>query len=320
MPRFASRLLTPFAVLLLAGPAGLWGQLKIEKLSAASDVTPFYHETTWDNLRGLKQIAGPLVNLSFVTESGFQPAQRDEIDRALPGNLRLVGLQHADFQEIADVAYDALVADLNAAGVRLAPYEAVAVNRGFLQLADRAQKTGRERPVPPAYEAIVRRSGGRRTMTFTGRRRPFIESFLAAGYLPATRLTRELNAALPIVSFLIDFVEYSNDRAATYDWSELLTAEPARDVPRLRARPQVYVAGGSAAVLMPGGQTARLTLNTPTGFERRFVTDLELVKHDKRKGDRYEVTVDPAAYKQAVIAALKPHMTAIARKIAPASR
>lgn len=306
-------------IVLLTGPAGLRGQLKVTLLTAAPDVASFYRETTWNNLHGLARVAGPLVNLTFVAESGFQPPQRDEIDRALPASLRLNGPQPADFQEIADAALDTFAAALIEAGIRIAPYEAVAVNPGFLQLAGNARKPGRERPMPPAYEAITRLSGGRRAVTFTGHRRPFIESFLTTNYLPATRLVREIDAALPIVSFLIDFVEYSNDRAITYDWSEFLPAAAAGAAPRLRARPQIFVADGSAAILMPDDRTATLKLVTPAGSKRQFVTGLALVKRHKRKGDRYEVAVDPAAYKQAVIEALKPHLAAIARKIAAAS-
>jgi hypothetical protein len=69
----ASRLFTVFA--LLAGPAILSAQVKVTELSAASDVSAFYYETTWSRLRGLKRLTTPLVNLTFVTESGFRPAQ-----------------------------------------------------------------------------------------------------------------------------------------------------------------------------------------------------------------------------------------------------
>ena len=271
------------------------------------------------NLRGLRQVAGPLVIVTFVTESGFQPAQRGELDRPLPGSLRLKGLTSAGFQEIADVIHEALVAELAGAGIKAAPYESVAVNPGFRALAKEAPKTGKDKPVPPAYDILVRHSGARRAVTYTGRRHPLVDSFLTSGYLPATRLTRELNAALPIIAFLVDFVVYPGERTATFDWSGFMTAAPASGSDLMRARPQIYVAGGSVEILMPGGQTASLTLTTPSGFNRRFVAGVKKVKAKKRAGASYEVTVDPAAYKLAVIETLKPHLAAIVRKMAAAS-
>jgi hypothetical protein len=98
-----------------------------------------------------------------------------------------------------------------------------------------------------------------------------------------------------------------------------MSAPPAADVPRLRARPQIFVSAGSAAFLTPDGQTATLTLTTPVGYDHSFATSLVRTRgrsREERKGGSYEVTVDPAAYKQAVIALLKAQVGVIAGKLA----
>jgi hypothetical protein len=309
--------------LLLAGPACLVGQLKVTRPTGEADPAAFYSEATWSNLHGLARLTTPLVNLTFVTESGFRPAQRTEADRALPAALRLTGLRTADFQEIADAVHDALTAELTAQGIEIMPYEPLAVNPGFQSLADHAPPAGKERPVPASYQTIAGVSGGRTTVTLIGHHCPWVESVMSANYLSATRLTRELGATLPVVSFLVEFVEYSADRTLTYDWHEFLPAEQTSDVPRLRARPLIYLAAGSAAFLLPDGQTATLTLATPIGQDRTFATGLRRGRprdRDERKGGSYEVLVDPAAYKQAAIAMLKPQVLMIARRLAAAAR
>jgi hypothetical protein len=160
-------------------------------------------------------------------------------------------------------------------------------------------------------------------VTVIGHHCPWVESFMSANYLSATRLTRELGAALPVVSFLVEFAEYSADRTVTYDWHEFLPAGQIADAPRLRARPLIYLATGSAAFLLPGAQTATLTLTQPIGRDGTFAIALRRSKprdRDERKGGSYEVVVDPAAYKQAVIAVLKPQVVMIARRLAAAAR
>ena len=309
--------------LVLAGPVWLSGQLKVTRLTGEADAAVFYSEATWGNLHGLVRLTTPLLNLTFVTESGFRPAQRTEADRALPAALRLAGLKTADFQEIADAVHDALTAELTAQGIEILPYEPLAVNPGFQSLADSAPPAGKERPVPASYETIAGVSGARRTVTVIGHHCPWVESFMSANYLSATSLTRQLGATLPVVSFLVEFVEYSADRTLTYDWHEVLPAEHITDASRLRARPMVYLAAGSAAFLLPDGQTAMLTLTKPVGQDQTFATALRRSKprdRDERKGGSYEVWADPAAYKQAVIAMLKPQVVMIARRLATAAR
>jgi hypothetical protein len=311
------------STLLLANPAWLVGQLKVTRVTAETDPAAFYSEATWGNLHGLARLTTPLVNLTFVTESGFRPAQRTEADHALPAALRLTGLRTADFQAIADAVHDAFTAELTAQGVELMPYEPLAVNPGFESLADQAPPAGKEHSAPASFQTIAGVSGGRRTVTLVGHHRPWVESFMLANYLPATRLTRELGAALPVISFLVEFVEYSSDRPLTYDWHEFLPAEQITDAPRLRARPLVYLAAGSAAFLLPDGQTATLTLTRPIGQEQTFATGLRRSKprdREERKGGSYEVLVEPAAYRQAVIALLKPQVVMIARRLAAAAR
>ena len=185
----------------------------------------------------------------------FYLAQRDASDRSLPASLRLQGLDAADFQEIADAVHDTLVAALQAQGIEVMPYDPLAVNPGFQELARQAGRTGREQPVPADYQTIAGVSGARRTMTFVGHHCPWVESFMLDNYLPAARLTRELEATLPIVSFLVEFVEYSPDRTITYDWRDFLPAAPGPGIPRLRARPQIFVSAGTASFLTPDGQT-----------------------------------------------------------------
>ena len=309
--------------LVLAGPVWLSGQLKVTRLTGEADAAVFYSEATWGNLHGLVRLTTPLLNLTFVTESGFRPAQRTEADRALPAALRLAGLKTADFQEIADAVHDALTAELTAQGIEILPYEPLAVNPGFQSLADSAPPAGKERPVPASYETIAGVSGARRTVTVIGHHCPWVESFMSANYLSATSLTRQLGATLPVVSFLVEFVEYSADRTLTYDWREFLSAEQITDAPRLRARPLIYLAAGSAAFLLPDGQTATLTLTKPIGQDQTFATALRRSKprdRDERKGGSYEIWADPAAYKQAVIAMLKPQVVMIARRLATAAR
>jgi hypothetical protein len=307
------------ATLTAVGPACLCAQLKVTKLAATADGPAFYGETVGSNLTGMKRLTTPLLNITFVTESGFRSAQRDAADHALPASLRLAGLHPADFQEIADAVHDAFMAELKAQGISVLPYEPLAVNPSFQSLARAAAPSGKERPAPESYQTIAGVSGARRTMTFVGHRCPWVESFMSANYLPATRLTRELEAALPIISFLVDFVEYSTDRTTTYDWREWLPAgAPSSDVPRLRARPQVYLAAASAAFLLPDGQTATLTLTAPVGLERAFATALVRTRgrnREERQGGSYEVTVDPTAYKEAVAGLLKVQVAAIVRRL-----
>lgn len=317
----ASRLFAVFTF--LAGPAILSAQIKVTELSATSDVSAFYREATWRHLRGLKGLTTPLVNLTFVTESGFRPAQRDEVDRALPATLRLAGLQPADFQEIADAVHDAFVAELKTQRIEVMSYDPLAVNPGFQELARQASRTGRDQPVPVSFQTIASVSGGRRTMTLVGHHCPWIESFMSANFLPATRVTRELKAALPIVSFLVEFAAYSTDRATTYDWGEFLPAGRTVEAPRLRARPMICLSAGTAALLTPDAQTATLTLTAPIGYEHAFVTGLRSTRprdRAERAGGSYEVVVDPTAYKQAAIDVLKAQVVAIARKVAAGRR
>jgi hypothetical protein len=307
------------AVLAPAGSACLCAQIKVTGFEATSDVAPFYSESTWDNLRGLKRLTTPLVNLSFVTDSGFRLTQRDETDRALPTSLRLAGLQPADFQEIADAVLAAFVTELKAQGIEVLPYEPLAVNPGFQELAYQAPRSGKEQDVPQAYQAVAGISGARKTMTLVGRHCPWVESFMLGNFLAATRLTRELDATLPIVSFLVEFVAYSGERTTTYDWHEFLPAGHTPEAPPLRARPQILLSAGSAAFLTPDGQSATLTLTTAIGYEHAFVAGIRRTRgrdREERKGGSYEVTVDPAAYKQAVIDVLKPQVVMIARKLA----
>jgi len=325
--KIVSALLAPVhrlrAVLALLAPAAtLPAQIKVTPLTATTDVAGFYAAASWSNLQGQKRLTTPLLNVTFVTDSGFLLSQRDEADRALPASLRLTGLDRTDFQEIADAVHDAFVSALQAQGFEVMPYDPLAVDPGFQELARHARRTGRDEPAPTAYESITGLSGARRTMTFTGHRCPWIPSFMLDNYLPATRLTRQLDATLPIVSFLVEFAAYSPDRSTTYDWSQFMPAAPASDVPRLRARPQIYLSAGAAAFLTPGGQTATLTLSTPVGVDSAFVTNLASVRgrsREERRGGAYEVRVDPAAYRQAVIAVLKAQAEAIARRLAAAT-
>ncbi|MDD2765038.1 MAG: hypothetical protein PHE83_13805 [Opitutaceae bacterium] len=318
MPNVAHRLFAGLVCLL--SPASLCAQLKVTVLSAKPDVAAFYGATTWDSLRGLPRLTTPLVNLTFVTESGFRPAQRDTVDQTLPASLRLTGLQAADFQEIADAVYDAFTAELTAQGVEILPYEPLWVHPAFRELAHQARRSGREQSVPRTYRVIADISGGRKTVTVVGYHRPWLETFMGDDYLLTTRLTRELNAALPLISFLVEFVEYPADRAATYDWREFLPPAKAIGTPRLRARPQIYLPAGTAAFLLPDGQSAALTLTTPIGSEQVFVADLRRTSTHARDAGSYEVSVDPAAYKQAVTDLLRAQVVMIARKLAAGSR
>jgi hypothetical protein len=312
------RLIWP-ATLVTAGAACLCGQIKVTGLDATTDVATFYRETAWDNLHGLKRLTTPLVNLSFVTDTGFRLSQRDETDRSLPTSLRLAGLQPADFQEIADAVHAAFVAELMAQGFEVMPYEPLAVNPGFQELAHGAPRSGKEQDVPQSYQTTAGISGARKTMTLVGHHCPWVESFMLANFLPATRLTRELEAMLPIVSFLVEFVSYSSERTTTYDWREFLPAGLTPDAPPLRARPQIFLSAGTAAFLTPDGKTATLTLTTAVGYEHAFVAGLRRTRgrdREERKGGSYEVAVNPAAYKQAVIDLLKTQVVMIARKLA----
>ena len=307
------------AVIVPVGCAGLCAQIKVTGVDAAADVTAYYRETAWDSLHGLKRLTTPLVNLSFVTDSGFSLSQRDETDRALPTSLRLVGLQPADFQEIADAVQAAFVAELTAQGVEVMPYEPLAVNPGFQELADHAPRSGKEQDAPQIYQAIAGISGARQTRTLVGQRCPWVESFMLDNFLPASRLTRELEATLPIVSFLVEFVAYSSDRVTTYNWREFLPAGHLADVAPLRARPQIFLSAGTAEFLTPEAQTATLTLTTPIGYEHAFVAGLRRTRgrnREERKGESYEVAADPTAYKEAVIDLLKAQVAMIARKLA----
>jgi hypothetical protein len=298
-------------------------QIKVTGLSAASDLSTFYRETTWNHLRGLKRLTTPLVNLTFVTESGFRPAPHTDADPSLPARLRLAGLQAADFQEIADAVHDVFVAELKAQRVEIMPYDPLAVNPGFQELARQAARTGREQPVPVSYQTIAGVSGGRRTMTLVGHHCPWIESFMSANFLAATRVTRELEATLPIVSFLVDFVAYSTDRSTTYDWREFLPVGRTIDAPRLRARPMICLSAGTTAFLTPDARTATLTLTVPIGYALPFVTGLRSIRprdRAERAAGSYEVAVDPAAYKQAVIDVLKAQVVVIARNLVAGKR
>lgn len=320
MPSVAPRLLA--AVAFLAGAASLPAQVKVTQLTATTNVAGYYLQTSWGSLHGVKRVTMPLLNLTFVTDSGFSLPQRDATDRALPASLRLQGLDSADFQEIADAVHDTLVAALQTQGIEVMPYDPLAVNPGFQELARQAGRTGREQPVPTGYQTIAGVSGARQTMTFVGHHCPWVESFMLANYLPAARLTRELDATLPIISFLVDFVEYSPDRTNTYDWREFLPAPPAPDSPRLRARPQISVSAGTASFLTPDGDTAALTLTAPLGYEHAFATNLVATRgrnREERKGGSYEVLVNPAAYKQAAIEVLNAQVTMIARQLASAT-
>jgi len=69
-------------------------------------------------------------------------------------------------------------------------------------------------------------------MTLVGRHCPWVESFMLGNFLAATRLTRELDATLPIVSFLVEFVAYSGERTTTYDWHEFLPPDTPLKHPR----------------------------------------------------------------------------------------
>ena len=159
-------------------------------------------------------------------------------------------------------------------------------------------------------------------MTFVGHHCPWVESFMLDNYLPAARLTRELEATLPILSFLVEFIEYSPDRTITYDWRDFLPAAPGPGIPRLRARPQVFVSAGTASFLTPDGQSGALTLTAPLGYEHAFATNLAATRgrnREERSGGSYEVLVNPAAYKQAAIAVLNAQVTLIARQLATAT-
>ena len=307
---------------LLAGPAALLAQVKVTVVSAGVDLAPYYRETTWTQLRGPGRLTPPLVNLTFVLESGFRPPPHTAADPFLPARLRLVGLHAADLQEIADAVYDALVAELTARHLEILPYDPLAVNPGFQELARQAGRTSREQGVPGSYQTIASVSGARRTMTLVGRRCPWVESFMSTNFLAATRVTRELEATLPVVSFLIDFVAYAPSRSTAYDWTEYLPAGRTTDSPRLRARPMICLTAATAAFLTPDARTAALTLTVPLGFEQPFIAGLRSTRgrdRAERAGGSYEVSVDPAAYKQAVLGALKAQVVAIARKVAGAS-
>jgi hypothetical protein len=320
MPATVRRLLS--AAVLLLGLSPLPAQVRVAPAAPTGNVAGSYTASSWSNLQGRKRFTTPLLNLTFVTDSGFLLAQRGEADRALPASLRLAGLDRSDFQGIADAVQDAFVAALRAQGFEVMPYDPLAVDPGFQELARHALRTGRDEPVPVAYAEIAGRTGARRTMTFAGHRCPWITSFMLDNYLPATRLTRQLDATLPIVSFLVEFAAYSPDRAQTYDWAEFMPAPPPAGVPRLRARPQVFVSAGTAAFLTPDGQTATLALSSPIGGDLPFVVNLAAARgrsREERQGGAYEVRVDPAAYRRAVIELLQPQVEAIARRLAAAT-
>jgi hypothetical protein len=306
------------AAVLLAGSPTLPAQVKVTVLPAAADPSVFYRETTWSQLGGAKRLTPPLVNLTFVIESGFRPAPHTTADPSLPARLRLAGLQAADFQEIADAVYDAFVADLKAQRLEILPYDPLAVNPGFQDLADHAARTGREQGVPASFETIASVSGARRTMTVVGRRCPWIESFMSTNFLAASRVTRELEATLPVVSFLVDFVAYSPGRGTAHDWREFVPAGRTVDAPPLRARPVICLSAATAAFLTPDARTAALTLTTPVGYEQPFVTDLRSTRgrdRAERAGGSYDAAVDAATYKAAVIAVLKAQVAFVARKL-----
>ncbi len=307
------------ALMLFTAPALLTAQVKINLLAPSAEVGGYYAASGWDSLHGTKRLILPLLNLTFVTNSGFLPPSKDLVDRELPASLRLTGLQPADFKKIADAVHDSLVAGLKAQGVEVMSYDPMSVNPGYQDLAHRAPRTGREQALPVIYQDIGNVSGARQGLTFVAYGFPWIESFMLENYLPATRLTRELDATLPIISFLVDFVGYSTDRITTFDWSKFTTGAPAGPVPALRAFPQIYLAAGSATLLTAEGQTATLTLTTPIGYERPFVNRIVPARGRsklERRGGSYDVEVDPAAYRQAVIDALKPQVELIARKLA----
>ena len=164
MPTAAPRLYALLA--LLAAPVLLHGQVKIKLLAPGADVSGFYAATGWSSLHGGKRLIMPLLNLTFVTNSGFLPTSRDSADRDLPASLRLTGLQPADFQKIADAVHDAFVAELKARGVEVMTYDPMSVNPGYRELARRAPRSGREESVPTSYEDIASVSGARQTRTF----------------------------------------------------------------------------------------------------------------------------------------------------------
>ena len=306
-------------VAFLAGSPTLPAQTRVTVLSAESNPSTLYRATAWIGLHGVKRLTPPLVNLTFVTESGFLPAPHTEADTSLPARLRLAGLRVADFQEIADAVYDAFVADLKAQRLEILPYDPLAVNPGFQELARQGGRTGREQAAPASYQTIAGVSGARRTMTLVGHRCPWVESFMSTNFLAATRVTRELEATLPIVSFLVDFVAYSTGATGAHDWREWVPAGRTVDAPRLRARPMICLSAATAAFLTPDARTATLTLAEPVGYEHAFVTDLRRTQgrdRAERAGGSYDVSVDPAAYKRAVIAALKMQVAAFARKLA----
>ena len=303
----------------MAAPALVRSQVKVTVLAPGADVAGYYAASGWSSLHGGKRLTIPLLNLSFVTNSGFLPGARAAVDRDLPASLRLTGLQPADFQAIADAVHDALVAELKAQGLEVMSYDPLSVNAGFQELAHRAPRTGREEAPPARYEDIAGVSGARETETFVAYRCPWVGSFDLANYLPAARLTRELDATLPIVSFLVDFISYSGDPKDVFDWSAFMPGAPAASVPKLRASPQVYVAAGRMELLTADGQTAALELTTPVGYAHPFATRLTAARgrtKDERKGGTWEVAVDPTAYRQTVIDLLKPQVVAMARKLA----
>ncbi len=305
------------AVMLLLGPASLPGQPEI-----APPAPGLYAESGWAHLHGVKRVTTPLLNLTFVTNSGFLPPARAAADPALPASLRLAGLKAADFQEIADAVHAAFVAELRAQGVDVLPYEPLAANSGFQEMARNARGAGREEAVPDRFRTIAGVSGAREARTFVGRRCPWVDSFTLDNHLAANRLTRQLNAALPIVSFLVEFAVYSTRPADTYDWRDRLPATGA-DFPRLRVRPQIHLSAGSTALLTPAGQAATLTLAAPTGIDGRFVTVFRPIRgrsREERRGPCYEATVDPAAYKRAAISLLRAQVVEIAGLLANGMR
>jgi hypothetical protein len=307
------------ALACLPWPLSATAQVKVTLLAPNADVSGFYTASGLSGLHGSKRLTIPLLNLTFVSNSGFLPPTRDAVDRDLPASLRLSGLQPADLQQIADAVNDAFVAELKAQGLEVMPYDPLSVNPGFQELAHRAPRAGREQAAPEKFQDIASVSGARGTMTFVAYRCPWVDSFMLTNYLPASRVTRELDATLPIVSFLVDFIGYSTERTATFSWGAYMPGAAAATIPALRAAPQIYVAAGSATLLTPDGQTVSLTLNAPIGFPHAFVTRLVPTRgrtKEERKGGSYEVVVNPAAYREAVIEALKPQVETLARKLA----
>ena len=61
------------ALAFLAGAASLPAQVRVTTLTAATDLAACYRKTSWGSLHGVKRVTTPLLNLTFVTDSGFLP-------------------------------------------------------------------------------------------------------------------------------------------------------------------------------------------------------------------------------------------------------